>query len=85
MTPGRKPSITTSAFADQRKRDVATSFGVLQVQRRHAGDRGQVTSNLEPHAPALAVDPHHVRAHVGQQHAGEGAGANPGKFNHFHA
>lgn len=47
---------------------------------------GDVVRGVEGESRAAgAVHPHHVGAEVGQEHGREGAGADPGEFDHAHA
>ena len=83
-TPGRKPSISTSAPVDQPQHRVAPGRR-LQVQRHRAPVAAvDVVALVHRHAQAAgfgAVDAHHVGAHVGQQHRAERAGADAGQFD----
>ena len=87
MTPGRKPSIRTSARST-RSSTTSTPRGVLQVDRTDGRPRREdvlVRRRQLQGVAAGPVDADDVGAEVGQQHRGERAGADADELDDAHA
>ena len=82
MTPGRNPSISASAPATRRS-TVSMPFGFFRSTAMLRRPRSSGSIGARP--AARAVDAHHVRPHVGEQHGAERAGTDPGELEHTDA
>ena len=82
MTPGRKPSIRTSARSTS-SRTTSTRARVLEVERHGGPAATEEVLGGRHHETGAAgpVDADDVRAEIGQQHAGEGAGPDPDELD----
>ncbi len=78
MTPGRKPSMRTSAFSTIRKQR-STAGRFLEVEHKRALPAiDRRIGYPEELRFAGALDAQHIRAEVGKQHSAIGGRAKPG-------